>query len=182
MRRLVVAIILTVSAGLSVGVHASGPASERGPRVSELAASSPIEATATTVATPPTEAPPVTTVPPPPTTAAAPPPTVPAPVAAPSICARKEPLYADPDLVNTPGRDVLARESGGDYHAISPDCLYFGAWQFLRSTWDSTARASDRPWLAGVVPSDASPADQDYIAAVLWHDGRGCSHWGACGR
>ena len=58
--------------------------------------------------------------------------------------------------------------SGGQYH---------GAYQFLQSTWDSTAAHAGRPDLIGVDPAAASPADQDALAANLY-SWQGASPWG----
>ncbi len=38
---------------------------------------------------------------------------------------------------------TFAHESGGDYGIVSPDGLYYGAWQFLPSTWNSIASGWD---------------------------------------
>lgn len=79
---------------------------------------------------------------------------------------------------------VLARESGGRYDAVNPTGCggrgCYGAWQFDPRTWDAAAGRAGRPDLIGVRPDRASPEDQDLIAAALWDDGRGCSHWAAC--
>ncbi len=73
------------------------------------------------------------------------------------------------------------RESRGDYSALSPDGLYHGAFQFLRTTWDSTARASQRLDLVGVDPAVVAPADQDAMAIALF-EMQGTRPWnGACG-
>jgi hypothetical protein len=68
-------------------------------------------------------------------------------------------------------------DSAGGYRAVSPDGVYRGAYQFLRSTWDNVARAAGRPDLVGVDPAAASPADQDQLALFLFqHAGPG--PWG----
>lgn len=57
---------------------------------------------------------------------------------------------------------------GGPHH---------GAYQFLPATFDETARRAGRPDLVGVLPSLASPADQDAMALALY--GRlGNQPWG----
>lgn len=68
-------------------------------------------------------------------------------------------------------------ESGGDY-GIATGNGYFGAYQFVPSTWDSTAADAGRPDLVGVLPSNASPADQDAMALHLYGGGAGAGHWG----
>lgn len=51
-------------------------------------------------------------------------------------------------------------ETGGNYRADTGNGFY-GAYQFMQTTWDSIARMTGRTDLIGVKPSDASPADQD---------------------
>lgn len=53
-------------------------------------------------------------------------------------------------------------ESGGNYQVVSKNGKFYGAYQFMPSTWDSVARKV-RPDLVGVPPNQASPADQDYM-------------------
>jgi len=72
---------------------------------------------------------------------------------------------------------TFAHESGGDYGIVSPDGLYYGAWQFLPSTWNSIAAGMGRPDLVGVLPSEASGADQDAVAHALWSQA-GNQPWG----
>lgn len=59
-------------------------------------------------------------------------------------------------------------ESGGSYTAVNPNGHY-GAWQFSQSTWESVGGTGR--------PDQASPAEQDYRASILWAGGRGASHW-----
>ena len=63
-------------------------------------------------------------------------------------------------------------ESGGDYTAISPDGTYRGGFQFDYATWASVGGAGD--------PAGASPAEQDYRAALLYRQS-GASPWPVCG-
>jgi peptidoglycan hydrolase CwlO-like protein len=72
---------------------------------------------------------------------------------------------------------TFSHESGGDYSIVSPDGVYYGAWQFDISTWNSVAARIGRNDLVGVLPSQASPADQDAVAYALWLD-RGNQPWG----
>lgn len=113
-------------------------------------------------------APPQTT---PPTTApTAPPPTTAAPVAPPASTSDQAFLAC-----------VRKRESGGNYQIVSANGMYFGAYQFLQSSWDSTANYAGRPDLVGQRPNTASPADQDAMALALYH-WQGSRPWGgACG-
>ena len=69
----------------------------------------------------------------------------------------------------TPPEYIKQCESGGDYRAVNPSSGAGGAWQFLPSTWRSVGGTG--------LPQDASPAEQDYRAAILWDNGRGASHW-----
>lgn len=76
---------------------------------------------------------------------------------------------------------IRQRESGGNYGIVSSNGLYHGAYQFLQSTWDSTAASVGRDDLVGVDPAAASPADQDAMAAALYAQ-QGSRPWGGyCG-
>jgi len=68
-------------------------------------------------------------------------------------------------------------DSAGGYRAVSPDGVYRGAYQFLRSTWNNVARAAGRNDLVGVDPAAATPADQDQLALFLFHRA-GAAPWG----
>ena len=68
----------------------------------------------------------------------------------------------------TPPDYVRQCESGGDYGAVNPNGHY-GAWQFSQSTWESVGGTGR--------PDQASPAEQDRRAAILWDGGNGASHW-----
>lgn len=68
----------------------------------------------------------------------------------------------------TPPEYVKQCESGGDYTAVNPNGHY-GAWQFSQSTWNSVGGTGR--------PDQASPAEQDKRAAILWNGGKGASHW-----
>lgn len=76
---------------------------------------------------------------------------------------------------------VRHRESRGNYTVVNPAGPWYGAYQFLASTWNVTARHAGRLDLVGVIPSQASPADQD---AMAWHlyQWQGAGPWGGhCG-
>ena len=81
------------------------------------------------------------------------------------------PHHDDPFLVCT-----RARESDGNYSVVSPSG-YYGAYQFLPSTWDTTAVHAGRLDLVGVLPSRASEFDQDEIAWALYQ-WQGKGPWG----
>ena len=75
---------------------------------------------------------------------------------------------------------IRARESHGDYTAVSANGLYRGAYQFTQSSWDLAATHAGRKDLVGVPPNEASPADQDAMALELY-DMLGSAPWGgAC--
>ena len=99
-----------------------------------------------------------------------PPPTTAAPTPAPS---------------GGPSPDAWAKlrdcEASGRYDAVNPAGPYYGAYQFNQATWNSVASSSGRNDLVGVVPSEASPADQDAMALALYND-RGAQPWPTCGR
>lgn len=77
---------------------------------------------------------------------------------------------------------VKNRESGGDYGIYnSGGSGAAGAYQFMPGTWNSTAESAGRPDLVGVDPAQASPADQDAMAASLYAQ-QGAAPWGgSCG-
>jgi septal ring factor EnvC (AmiA/AmiB activator) len=81
------------------------------------------------------------------------------------------PHHNDPFLVCT-----RIRESGGNYGVVSGDG-YYGAYQFLPSTWDVTANHAGRPDLVGVLPNRASAYDQDEMAWALYQ-WQGKAPWG----
>lgn len=67
------------------------------------------------------------------------------------------------------------------YRAYNPAGPYLGAYQFLQSTWDSTAAHAGWDGLIGVDPRDASVEEQDMMA---WHlyEWQGSRPWGGrCG-
>jgi peptidoglycan hydrolase CwlO-like protein len=82
------------------------------------------------------------------------------------------PHHNDPFLVCT-----RARESGGNYGIVSSGGTYYGAYQFLPSTWNATAAHAGRMDLVGVLPSHASAYDQDEMAWVLY-EWQGKGPWG----
>jgi Transglycosylase-like domain len=61
---------------------------------------------------------------------------------------------------------IVMCESGGNYRAVNPSTGAGGAYQILPSTWASYGGTG--------LPQDASPAEQDAIAAKIYAtDGRG---------
>lgn len=62
---------------------------------------------------------------------------------------------------------VRQRESGGNY-ATNTGNGYYGAYQFNQSTWRGVGGSG--------LPSEASPAEQDMRAQLLYNQ-RGCSPW-----
>jgi peptidoglycan hydrolase CwlO-like protein len=95
------------------------------------------------------------------------------PVSAASVASSggEYPHHDDPFLVCT-----RTRESSNNYAAVSPSG-YYGAYQFLPSTWDVAAIRGGRSDLVGVLPSQASEYDQDELAwtLYLW---QGKTPWG----
>jgi uncharacterized protein YlxW (UPF0749 family) len=89
----------------------------------------------------------------------------------PSDNGRVSPHHDDPFLVCT-----RARESGGEYN-IDTGNGYYGAYQFLPSTWDTTVVHEGRSDLVGVLPSRASEFDQDDTAWTLYQ-WQGKGPWG----
>ncbi len=75
---------------------------------------------------------------------------------------------------------LRACESGGNYSSVSSNGTYRGAYQFSRSTWNSTA-ARFYPHLRGVDPAAAAPYDQDRMTRALWANG-GPGHWPVCSK
>ena len=81
------------------------------------------------------------------------------------------PHHDDPFLVCT-----RARESSGNYSVVS-SAGYYGAYQFSPTTWNVTASHAGRLDLVGVLPSNASPYDQDEMAWSLYQ-WQGDGPWG----
>lgn len=77
---------------------------------------------------------------------------------------------------DTPPEYIRQCESGGNPRAVNPNGHY-GSWQFSVATWDATARRAGRPDLVGVRPDQASSADQDSLASVLYAGGAGAGNW-----
>ncbi|HEX6311368.1 MAG TPA: hypothetical protein VF152_07045, partial [Acidimicrobiia bacterium] len=102
-------------------------------------------------------------------TEAAEPPSTPAPTSSPPAAPTPPASYAP-----TPGEHpqhwhpfltcTRAIESGGNYQAYNASGPYYGAYQFLQSTWNSAANHAGRGELIGLKPSNASPYDQDDMA------------------
>jgi Transglycosylase-like domain len=84
----------------------------------------------------------------------------------------EHPRHNDPFLVCT--RRI---ESGGNYQAYNAGGPYLGAYQFLQSTWNATAKNAGRGELVGVDPRNASEYDQDDMAWTLF-ESRGKAPWG----
>lgn len=72
---------------------------------------------------------------------------------------------------------VRQRESRGNYSVVNPAGPWYGAYQFLASTWNVTAQHAGRLDLVGVIPSQASPGDQDAMAMALYQ-WQGSGPWG----
>ena len=72
---------------------------------------------------------------------------------------------------------VRGRESRGSYSATNGGSGAAGAYQFMPSTWNNTARHAGRPDLVGRNPAGASRADQDAMAQALY-SWQGAAPWG----
>lgn len=72
---------------------------------------------------------------------------------------------------------VRRRESNGNYGVVNPRGPWYGAYQFLASTWNVAARHAGRIDLVGVIPSQAAPSDQDEVAWSLYQ-WQGAGPWG----
>jgi len=72
---------------------------------------------------------------------------------------------------------TLNRESHGNYSDVSSSGTYRGAYQYNQGLWDGQATESGRYDLIGVSPDQASPADQDQIAADTYAR-KGKAPWG----
>jgi septal ring factor EnvC (AmiA/AmiB activator) len=90
---------------------------------------------------------------------------------APPDTGQVNPHHDDPFLACT-----RARESSGDYTVVSSSG-YYGAYQFSPTTWNVTASHAGRLDLIGVLPSLASPYDQDQMAWTLYQ-WQGDAPWG----
>lgn len=112
------------------------------------------------------------------TTTTAPPPPPPEPEPEPTVAPPPAPV-GGPTAAQWAA--VRQCESGGNYGAVSPNGTYHGAYQFLPATWDSVAASSGRSDLVGMLPSVASPGDQDAMAVALYH-ASGPGQWPHCGR
>lgn len=78
---------------------------------------------------------------------------------------------------------VKMREGGGNY-SINTGNGYYGTYQFLKSTWDNTARYVGREDLTYIYPHEASPEDQDMMAQALvsWQGRNSASFGSYCSR
>ena len=152
-----------------------GPRTTARPATSAPASTSPAPTSApttspATTAAPPTEPAPVTDPPATkPTTTTAPEATTPPPT----------------EVSSSPTAEQWAQlrhcEASGSYTIVNPSGKYHGAYQFGVATWNGLAASMGRSDLVGVLPSQASPADQDALALELWNR-RGSSPWPHCGR
>ncbi|MCX6510423.1 MAG: transglycosylase family protein [Actinobacteria bacterium] len=76
---------------------------------------------------------------------------------------------------------VRERESHGNYSASDPSGTYLGAYQIYQGGWDSVASRIGRTDLIGVPPNQASPADQDTVAAAMFRLSGRAPWGGICG-
>jgi len=76
---------------------------------------------------------------------------------------------------------VRERESHGNYSASDPSGTYLGAYQIYQGGWDSVASRIGRTDLIGVPPNQASPSDQDIVAAAMLRLSGRAPWGGICG-
>lgn len=92
-------------------------------------------------------------------------------------------LHGQPFLICTRRIESDSGDANGNglhdagYQAIGGGGTFRGAFQFMRSTWDSTAAMAGRPDLIGVDPAEASVGDQDTLAWALYQ-ASGNGPWG----
>ena len=135
-------------------------------------------APATTAAPPPTVA--VLPPPPPPSITITLPPTTTAPPGGydPTALGPAVPL----DVTGFPSQQrweaMRQCQTGGSYTEVNDAGTHHGAYQFRPATWDELA-GREYPSLVGVLPSEASPADQDRMAYALWQE-FGSGRWPEC--
>lgn len=101
----------------------------------------------------------------------------PPPVAAPPESRPASELSSPSPPVGGVWACVRGAESSGNY-ADDTGNGYYGAYQFLPSTWDAVARRLGMTIFVGVLPSIAPPAVQDRFAVELEAED-GWSQWGA---
>jgi hypothetical protein len=70
-------------------------------------------------------------------------------------------------------------ESSGNYRAYNPAGPFYGAYQFLQSTWNSIVGAAGYPQYVGTRPDLAPPYVQD-AAAVALYNRSGPGQWPVC--
>lgn len=91
-------------------------------------------------------------------------------------------LHRHPFLVCTRAHESSPTPPWHDdgYDAVSPNGLWYGAYQFARRTWDNTAHHAGFPHLAGQNPATATMFDQDRMALHLF-EWQGTDPWnGRC--
>lgn len=74
---------------------------------------------------------------------------------------------------------IRACESGHDYKAINQAGPFYGAYQFLQSTWNTAVAGAGYPEWVGRLPSEAPPHVQD-AAAVWLYNNSGSGQWPIC--
>lgn len=71
-------------------------------------------------------------------------------------------------------RRIAECESGGDIRAVSSNGMYYGKYQFSKSTWKAQGGK-------GSNPAEASEAEQDRVALKLYR-AEGIDPWPSCGK
>lgn len=83
-------------------------------------------------------------------------------------------LHDTPFLACTRGHES---DTAGGYRAFNPDGPYFGAYQFLQSTWNTSAAHAGFPQLVGTDILSVPGYYQDLVALRLY-EWQGKSPWG----
>jgi hypothetical protein len=87
-----------------------------------------------------------------------------------------------PDELTPVGLHALAECESGNNHAINTGNGYYGAVQWVRSTWRAAADRAGYPDWAGVRP-DLVPADiQDAVTVAHWRSSNPATQWPVCHR
>jgi hypothetical protein len=83
-------------------------------------------------------------------------------------------LHNDPFLVCTRAHES---DTAGGYQAYNPSGPWYGAYQFLQSTWNNTAMHAGLPYLAGANILGTNGFFQDALAMNLYR-WQGNAPWG----
>lgn len=91
------------------------------------------------------------------------------------------PAAPNPDVLACIRSHESANVLPSPWHAYNPAGPYYGAYQYLQSTWDNHAEEAGRQDLIGKPPMEpyVSAADQDFVAGTWIENHGGSTHpWG----